>query len=227
MLPRRSGTGSLVFLFFLYTVPVKLTCFHLSAVHNKICGANLQRRGAAYSAISAPINSAAHVRTAPCGGVTFFPRGCIQPLFAQLPFQPPPPSVDLGGNFGCEGFRGYRHCSPQSSRPFRYAEANARYLRLSPIKTRRVIQEIKNKNLAGALAHLAMSPRRPAYAIFRTIESALANAVHCYGDSGIKPALVSVTAVHGPVLKRPCYRAKGKLDIWRRPTTHIKVILRV
>ncbi|OEH80048.1 50s ribosomal protein [Cyclospora cayetanensis] len=37
-----------------------------------------------------------------------------------------------------------------------------------------------------ALAHLASSPRRPALAIFRTIESAVANAVHLHGEVSIQ-----------------------------------------
>lgn len=109
----------------------------------------------------------------------------------------------------------------------RYARAEARYQRLSPIKTRRVLHEIRGMSLGAALAHLATSPRRPAYQIFKTIQSALANAIHMYGETTLQPRIKELTANNGPVLKRPFFRARGRMDIRRRPTTHIRVVLEV
>ncbi|CBZ55258.1 putative 50S ribosomal protein L22 [Neospora caninum Liverpool] len=109
----------------------------------------------------------------------------------------------------------------------RLARAEARYQRLSPIKTRRVLAEIKGMSIGRALAHLATSPRRPAFQVFKTIQSALANAIHAFGAETLQPRIKSITANNGPVMKRPFFRARGKMDILRRPTTHIRVILEV
>ena len=143
-------------------------------------------------------------------------------LCAKLSFLAPPDPITLDEAEAADGG------APALERtlPPPYVECNARYLRLSPIKTRRVIQELRGKSLAGALAHLATSPRRPAFAVFRAIESAIANAVNLHGDQKIKPQLVSVTATNGPVMKRPFFKARGRMNIWRRPTTHIKVIIK-
>ncbi|KFG50016.1 ribosomal protein RPL22 [Toxoplasma gondii RUB] len=109
----------------------------------------------------------------------------------------------------------------------RLARAEARFQRLSPIKTRRVLAEIKGMSLGRALAHLATSPRRPAFQVFKTIQSALANAIHAYGAQTLQPRIQSITAQNGPVMKRPFFRARGRMDIRRRPTTHIRVVLQV
>ncbi|XP_026189815.1 uncharacterized protein LOC113146507 [Cyclospora cayetanensis] len=168
------------------------------------------------------------VRAAPLPQHPEAPRWGISCLFAKLSFMTAPGPFSLFDEDSSKDLRGFpRKKFAERSLPSRYVEANSRYLRLSPIKTRRVVQELRGKTLAGALAHLASSPRRPALAIFRTIESAVANAVHLHGEVNLKPQLVSVTANNGPVMKRPFFKARGRLNLWRRPTTHIKVILRV
>ncbi|KEP66018.1 UNVERIFIED_CONTAM: ribosomal protein RPL22 [Hammondia hammondi] len=118
------------------------------------------------------------------------------------------------------------HASARLHAP-RLARAEARFQRLSPIKTRRVLAEIKGMSLGRALAHLATSPRRPAFQVFKTIQSALANAIHAYGVQTLQPRIQSITAQNGPVMKRPFLRARGRMDIRRRPTTHIRVVLQV
>ncbi|PFH34300.1 ribosomal protein RPL22 [Besnoitia besnoiti] len=116
---------------------------------------------------------------------------------------------------------------PRAATPPRLARAEARYQRLSPIKTRRVLAEIRGMSLGQALAHLATSPRRPAFQVFKTIQSALANAIHAFGETTLQPRIHSITANNGPVFKRPMLRARGRMDVLRRPTTHIRVILEV
>lgn len=153
-------------------------------------------------------------------------RGRIPPLLAASPFSAASDPGSTCDDFVPESLRDAGIQSGKCALSPTYVESNARYVRLSPIKTRRVVHELRGKNLAAALAHLASSPRRPALAIFRTIESAISNAVQLHGERNVKPQLVSVTATNGPVMKRPFFKARGRLNIWRRPTTHIKVILK-
>lgn len=148
-------------------------------------------------------------------------------LLAQLSFLKAPETAHVCDEDNSESGGKASHSQElKSALSHIYVESNARYLRLSPIKTRRVLQELRGKTLAGALAHLAASPRRPALHIFKAIESAVANAAHLHGSEKLKPQLISITANNGPVMKRPFFRARGRVNIWRRPTTHIKVIIK-
>lgn len=152
-------------------------------------------------------------------------RGRGVPLFSKLSFLAAPEPSTLSDEVLDARGTPLTQGSTISGLPL-FVESNARYVRLSPIKTRRVVHELRGKTLAAALAHLASSPRRPALAIFRTIESAIANAVQLRGSENFRPQLVSVTATNGPVMKRPFFKARGRLNVWRRPTTHIKVIIK-
>lgn len=149
---------------------------------------------------------------------SYYPRRLPLPMHTFHP----PPSSSLPPSASC-----LPSTTPPSPSSRRYARAEARYQRLSPIKTRRVLHEIRGMSLGAALAHLATSPRRPAYQVFKTIQSALANAIHMYGETTLQPRIKELTANNGPVLKRPFFRARGKMDIRRRPTTHIRVVLEV
>lgn len=153
------------------------------------------------------------------------PRAETFVLLAQLSFLRAPETAHVCDEDYSE-INGKAFQKPNNALSHIYVESNARYLRLSPIKTRRVLQELRGKTLAGALAHLAASPRRPALPIFKAIESAIANAAHLHGNEKLRPQLVSITANNGPVMKRPFFKARGRVNIWRRPTTHIKVIIK-
>lgn len=197
--------------------PSRSCTFHLSNARHLFCRHEVLNSSPSQFRAT-PATSCTHGVTRPLGGTS--------PLFARLSFLTAPDPICVDDGKLPEGQGPPRHHSVECSLPHPYVESNARYLRLSPIKTRRVVQELRGKTLAAALAHLSSSPRRPALAIFRTIQSAIANAVHLHGEGNVKPQLVSVTASNGPVMKRPFFKARGRLNIWRRPTTHIKVVIK-
>ncbi len=102
--------------------------------------------------------------------------------------------------------------------------ARLRFARLSPRKTKLVIDLVRGLPLARALAQLQILPQAPAKPVMKLLNSAAANARHNYKimtDLWIKQIEVG----QGPVLKRWTPRAMGRATPIRRPTAHIKVVL--
>lgn len=101
--------------------------------------------------------------------------------------------------------------------------AIARYIRMSPHKVRRVLDQIRGKTYRDALIILEFMPYRACQPVLKVLRSAVANAEH---NQGLDPrSLVISTAVAdaGPVLKRFRPRAQGRAYQIRKPTCHITV----
>lgn len=99
--------------------------------------------------------------------------------------------------------------------------ASSRYIRLSPNKARRVIDQIRGKKYEEALLILEFMPYRPCKIIKKILKTAVANITHNYGytqkNIRIKQAFVN----EGPKLKRFQPRAQGRAFPIRKPTCHI------
>jgi len=102
-------------------------------------------------------------------------------------------------------------------------KAIARYIRMSPFKVRRVLDQIRGRSYREALMILEFMPYRACEPILKVLRSAVANAEH---NQGLDPASLYVTqafADQGPSLKRFRPRAQGRAYQIRRPTCHITV----
>lgn len=99
--------------------------------------------------------------------------------------------------------------------------ARSRYLRLSPNKVRRVLDQIRGRNYQEALMILEFMPYKACKTIKKILQSAVANATHNYGYSKkhliINEAFVDI----GPKLKRFQPRAQGRAFKIHKPTCHI------
>jgi large subunit ribosomal protein L22 len=105
------------------------------------------------------------------------------------------------------------------------AKAVTKYVRLSPYKTRQVIDVVRGKSVDHALAILRHMPQKAAREVARTIKSAAANAEHNF-DMVPRDLTVKVAyADEGPKLKRHMPRARGRVDLIRKPTTHITIVV--
>ena len=105
------------------------------------------------------------------------------------------------------------------------ASAKLKYARLSPQKTRLVVDMVRGKAVQEALSILKFSPQRPADVVAKLVRSAVANAEQ-KGVSDIDRLFVkSVTVDQGPALKRFMPRAQGRATRIRKPTSHITVVL--
>ncbi|WP_250125988.1 50S ribosomal protein L22 [Chroococcidiopsis sp. CCMEE 29] len=102
-------------------------------------------------------------------------------------------------------------------------KAIARYIRMSPFKVRRVLDQIRGRSYREALIILEFMPYRACEPVLTVLRSAVANAEH---NAGLNPAALKITQAYadqGPVLKRFQPRAQGRAYQIRKPTCHITV----
>jgi large subunit ribosomal protein L22 len=102
-------------------------------------------------------------------------------------------------------------------------QAIARYIRMSPHKVRRVLDQIRGRSYREALIILEFMPYRACQPVLKVLRSAVANAEH---NQGLDPASLVVSeafADQGPSLRRYRPRAQGRAYQIRKPTCHITV----
>lgn len=105
------------------------------------------------------------------------------------------------------------------------SSAKLTFVRLSPRKTRLVVDMIRGKEVGNALNILKFSPQPSAMLISKLIKSAVANAEQ-KGVNDIDSMFVKTVYVNeGSRLKRFLPRAMGRASKIRKPTSHIHVIL--
>ena len=105
--------------------------------------------------------------------------------------------------------------------------AVAKYIRMSPHKIRRVIDQIRCKSYQEALMVLEFLPYDAGGPIWQIIHSAAANAKHNYKLDKKKLIIDTIFANEGPKLKRIRPRAQGRAYKILKPTCHITVIMKV
>ena len=105
------------------------------------------------------------------------------------------------------------------------ARAVARYVRVSPRKTRAVVDLIRGKGVGEADAILRFSPRAAAEIVDKVLNSAVANAEK---NLRIRPETLFVSQAfvdEGPTLKRIKPRAMGRAYRINKRTSHITVVV--
>lgn len=105
------------------------------------------------------------------------------------------------------------------------ARAKLSFARLSPRKTRLVVDMVRGKGIQDALTILRFSPQPSAKLISKLLKSAVANAEQ-KGTADVDRLFVKTIYVDGgPVLKRFTPRAQGRASRIRKPTSHVTVVL--
>ncbi|AMV71496.1 50S ribosomal protein L22 [Desulfuromonas carbonis] len=103
--------------------------------------------------------------------------------------------------------------------------ATLKYARLSPQKTRLIVDMVRGKGIQDALNILKFSPQKAAPIVAKLVSSAVANAEQ-KGVSDVDRLFVkTITVDMGPALKRFIPRAQGRATKIRKPTSHITVVL--
>ena len=99
--------------------------------------------------------------------------------------------------------------------------ATARYVRITPMKARRVVDMVRGLPVDDALALLQFAPQAASETVYKVLESAVANAGTTEGlDTG--DLVVSVARVdEGPTMKRWRPRAQGRATRINKRTSHI------
>ncbi len=105
------------------------------------------------------------------------------------------------------------------------ASAKLTFARISPRKTRLVVDMVRGKDIQNALNILKFSPQPSAKLVANLLRSAVANAEQ-KGVSDVDRLMVKTIYVNaGTVLKRFLPRAMGRASKIRKPTSHIHVVL--
>ena len=103
------------------------------------------------------------------------------------------------------------------------AHAKARFVRMAPMKCRRVVDLVRGLPVNEALAVLRFSPQAAAEPVAKVIASAAANAENNL-DLDPDTLVVAVAMVdEGPTLKRIRPRAQGRAYRIRKRTSHITI----
>jgi len=102
-------------------------------------------------------------------------------------------------------------------------KAIARFIRMSPYKVRRVLDQIRGRSYRESLIILEFMPYRACEPILKLLRSAAANAEHNNGYDRSTLVVSTAFADGGPSLKRFRPRAQGRAYQIRKPTCHITI----
>jgi large subunit ribosomal protein L22 len=103
------------------------------------------------------------------------------------------------------------------------ARATARFVRVTPMKARRVVDLVRYLPTDEALALLRFAPQSASEPVAKVVASAVANAEH---NLRLDPAALVVSAAYvdeGPTLKRIRPRAQGRAFRINKRTSHITI----
>ena len=110
------------------------------------------------------------------------------------------------------------------------AKAQAKYVRCTPMKARRIVNVVRGKRAVEAVGMLRFAPQAAAVPVRKVIESAIANARFKAERDGERfdendLYITEVYADEGPTLKRFRPRAQGRASRILKRTSHISVIV--
>ncbi|EJF47799.1 50S ribosomal protein L22 [Actinomyces massiliensis] len=110
------------------------------------------------------------------------------------------------------------------------AKAQAKYVRCTPMKARRIVNVVRGKRAVEAVGMLRFAPQAAAVPVRKVIESAIANARFKAERDGERfdendLYITEVYADEGPTLKRFRPRAQGRASRILKRTSHITVIV--
>jgi large subunit ribosomal protein L22 len=105
------------------------------------------------------------------------------------------------------------------------ARAVVRNVRIAPRKVRLVVDLIRGKHVAEALAILKHTPKAASPVVEKLINSAIANAENNYEMDPNNLVISKIFVDQGPTLKRYRPRAMGRASQIHKRTSHITVVL--
>lgn len=104
-------------------------------------------------------------------------------------------------------------------------QAISRNVRISPRKVRLVADAIKTMPVKEALMSLRHIKKRAAFAITKTLESAIANAVN---NAKLDRSVLTITDIdiaEGQAFKRFHPSTRGRIHPYKKRSSHIRVVL--
>lgn len=112
------------------------------------------------------------------------------------------------------------------------AKAIARYLRVTPMKARRVVDLVRGKQANEALAILKFAQQGAASPVYKVLASAVSNARDKADREGLafkeEELFVSEAFVdEGPTMKRFQPRAQGRAFEIKKRTSHVTMVVAI
>ena len=104
-------------------------------------------------------------------------------------------------------------------------KAVARYIRITPRKARRIVDLIRGKNVAEAIAVLRFLPHYASIPVKKLLNSAMANAEQKESKDIENLVISKIFVDQGPTLKRFMPRAMGRANTIRKRSSHITLFL--
>ncbi|GAB3485254.1 50S ribosomal protein L22 [Flexivirga sp.] len=106
------------------------------------------------------------------------------------------------------------------------AKAQARFVRITPMKARRVVDMVRGKNVQEAIHLLTFAPQGASEQVLKTLNSAVANARQKADQASVAfdERLLVVTEAYvdeGPTMKRFRPRAQGRASRILKRSSHI------
>jgi large subunit ribosomal protein L22 len=105
------------------------------------------------------------------------------------------------------------------------ARAQARYVRVTPMKARRVVDLIRGMSAADAQAVLRFAPQAASEPVGKVLASAMANASNNHAMNARDLVVSAAFVDEGPTMKRIRPRAQGRAYRIRKRSSHITLIL--
>ena len=110
------------------------------------------------------------------------------------------------------------------------AKAQAKYVRITPMKARRVVDHVRGMRAVDAVDVLRYAPQAAAETIRKLLESAMANARQEADKAGERFDIEDLHIVEsyvdeGPTMKRIQPRAQGRANQILKRTSHITIIV--
>jgi large subunit ribosomal protein L22 len=105
------------------------------------------------------------------------------------------------------------------------AFAVARFVRVTPMKARRVVDLVRGANVEDALATLKFAPQAASETVYKVLESAVANATVTEGLERRTLVVSKAMVDEGPSLKRFRPRAQGRASRIIKRSSHITLVV--
>ena len=106
------------------------------------------------------------------------------------------------------------------------AKAYLRDLRITPRKVKIVLDLIRGKDAATAVAILQNTPNAPAAPVLKLLKSAMANAENNHEMNPDALYVAEISANKGPTMKRFQPGSQGRASIILKRTSHVGVTLK-
>ena len=104
-------------------------------------------------------------------------------------------------------------------------KAQAKYIRESPFKVRRVLDLVRGMPVEEAQQMLAHLNRGAAHPVAKVLNSAVANAEHNHALDADELIVAEAYADEGPTLRRFRPRARGRATRIDKRTSHITIVV--